>query len=153
MNFVCLYSLAGYIRLYKSDSEFGSRKYIIYALIFVMINFTSALTLDLLGLKYSYFAQRATYLFGMMKPFTILAAVYFLIGFKHLNINYNKFINILASATFGVYLIHDHAAVRRFLWHNLFHNASFQDNSLFTWSRITRVYLVYVDRACTFQNF
>ncbi|MBQ6772510.1 MAG: acyltransferase family protein [Synergistaceae bacterium] len=147
IDFMCLYSLAGYIRIYKQDSEFGSRKYILYAFMFVAINFMSAVILDLLGFIYAYFAERSTYLYDMMRPFTILAAVCFLIGFKHLNISYNKLINILASATFGVYLIHDHAMVRRFLWQNLFHNASFQDSPYLIIYSLGVVLVVYI--SCT----
>ena len=36
-------------------------------------------------------------------------------------ISYNKFINVVASTTFGIYLIHDNNSVRPFIWNTLFH--------------------------------
>lgn len=41
---------------------------------------------------------------------------------------YNKIINTISSATFGVYLIHDNPIMRSFLWHTLFKNATFSNN-------------------------
>lgn len=37
------------------------------------------------------------------------------------NVSYNKFINVVASTTFGIYLIHDNNSVRPFIWHTIFH--------------------------------
>lgn len=37
------------------------------------------------------------------------------------NISYNNFINVIASTTFGIYLIHDNRNVRPFIWNMIFH--------------------------------
>jgi hypothetical protein len=43
-------------------------------------------------------------------------------GFLRIRIRPGRLINTVASAMFGVYLIHDHPYVRYFLWLDLFHN-------------------------------
>ena len=126
INFICLYSLAGYIRLWCKD--LAGRKYLLYALACIGLNFLSVIVLDVIGLKIPIVGKHALYFAEMMRPFTILAVVCLLVGFRSMNITYSKIINLLASATFGVYLIHDNNFVRHFLWYDLFHNASFQDS-------------------------
>ena len=54
---------------------------------------------------------------------------------------------VAASATFGVYLIHDNNLVRPFLWRVVFKNASFQNSPYLIPYSIGVVILVYV--ACT----
>ena len=61
--------------------------------------------------------------------------------------NYHKWINILASATFGVYLIHDNGIVRPFLWVDVFKNAQYQDSLFLIPYSILVVAIVYI--ACT----
>ena len=152
INFICLYSLAGYFSLWEKD--FGSKKFIFYGLFFIMLNFLSAIFLDVVGLKISIAGKHALYFIeprhevGMMRPFTILATVCLLIGFRSLKIRYNKIINIIASATFGVYLIHEHYFVRPFLWLKVFKNFSFQDSPYLIPYSIGVAILVYV--LCTF---
>ncbi len=145
INFIYLYSLAGYVRLHAEDFE--NRKYILYGLACICINFLSVITFDIIGLKYSLFAREAYHFLGMMRPFTIIAVLCFLVGFKNLNIPHNKIINLVASATFGVYLIHDNKFVRPFLWHNVFRNASFQDSPYLIPYSIAVILIVYI--SCT----
>ena len=122
ISFICIYSIAGYLRLYGVD--LCGRKYLLYALGFIWINFMSTIFLDLIGLKIAIAAKVALYLHSMMRPFTIAAALCLLVGFRSLNIPHSKLINTIASATFGVYLIHDSNLVRPFLWLEVFRNAS-----------------------------
>ena len=63
---------------------------------------------------------------GMMKIFTLLASVCFFLGFKSLEIPQSKIINTIASATFGVYLLHLNEYSNKFLWNGIFSTASFQ---------------------------
>lgn len=145
VNFVCLYSLAGYVRLYPDD--FGKRRYILWGLAFIGANCLSALMLDIIGLKIPFAGQHAIYLLGFMRPFTIAASVYLLVGFSNLVIPHSKLINSLASATFGVYLIHEHPFVRPFLWQEVFRNASFQDSPYLIPYSVAVILIIYT--ACT----
>ena len=59
--------------------------------------------------------------------FMIIAAVSMLAFFSKLCIS-NRFINTLASCTFGVYLIHENIFVRPFLWQTLFRVEDFKNS-------------------------
>ncbi len=142
VNFICLYSLAGYFRLWASD--FGNKKFILYGITCILVNYVSAILLDVIGLKIQLAARGSIYFFGMMRPFTILGTLCLLLGFRSLEIPHSKIINLLASATFGVYLIHDNNFVRPFLWHKVFMNASFQNSPYLIPYSIGVVLLVYV---------
>jgi hypothetical protein len=63
--------------------------------------------------------------------------------FVSLKINYNKCINIVASATFGVYLIHVHSIIRQFLWVDIFQNAQYQDRLILIPYSIAVVVVVF----------
>lgn len=62
-------------------------------------------------------------------------------------IKHHRWINIAASATFGVYLIHDNNYMRHFLWIDFFNNANYQDSLLLIPYSIIVVIMVYV--SCT----
>lgn len=66
----------------------------------------------------NYISLISTYQIGSI--FTLVAAISIFYFFKNLNIKNNKFINFIASTTFGCYLIHDNTVIRPFLWKNLF---------------------------------
>ena len=139
INFICMYCFAAYIRLWKP--EFTGRKYIWLAVLCIAINLMSVIILSFTSLNWKgYFA-------GMMRPFTILACAYLLACFRGMNIPYSKYINLLASATFGVYLIHDNNFVRPFLWRTVFKDASCPGNSYFIPYSIAVILTVYI--SCT----
>lgn len=144
INFLCIYSLAGYVRLYPED--FRKRNYILYGLAFIGINFLYAIATNVVP-KLLIVTNSIGYFFGMMGPFTVLAVLSLLLFFKSLNIPHNKLINVIASATFGVYLIHDNRLVRQFLWHELFCNASFQDSPYLIPYSLAVIMAVYI--SCT----
>lgn len=144
INFVCMYSLAGYVRFYPED--FRKRNYILYGLAFIGINFLSAIVIDVMS-KFFTLNIGGGYFFSMMRPFTVLAVLSLLLFFSVLNIPHSKIINAIASATFGVYLIHDNNLVRPFLWHDLFRNASFQDSPYLIPYSLAVIVAVYI--SCT----
>lgn len=146
INFICLYSLAGYIKLYADDS--GSKKFIWLGFLFIALNFIGICILDIIGFKIPRVEQSAIiYLYDKMRPLMILISLCFFIGFKNLGIQHNKFINTLAAATFGVYLIHDNRFVRPFLWQKVFVNSSFQNSPYLILYFLGVITIVYI--SCT----
>lgn len=145
--FVCLYSLAAYLRLWGKD--IGNRKFILYGLAFMGLNFISAVLLDIAGLRFSYAGENAEYFLfggrpGMMRPFNILSALCLFIGFLRLNVRYSRLINIIASATVGVYMIHENSLSVYVLWHKIFRFPSFQDSPYLIPYSIFAVIIVYI---------
>ena len=145
VNFMCLYSLAAYFRLWAED--FGNKRFILYGLLFIMADALVFTILDVIGLKILSIAEKALAFAGMMSPFTLLSALCLFLGFRKLKLHDSKVINIIASVTFGVYLLHENDFNRRVLWKLVFHTAEFQDSTYLIPYSITVITVVYI--ACT----
>ncbi len=65
---------------------------------------------------------------AVIRPF---AVVFIFLFCKSLKIGYNRFINAVASSTFGIYLIHDSAVGRQFIWNKLLHVSDMQYQSVY----------------------
>ena len=123
--FIYVYAVAGYVRLYGASNA-GARKYIISALLVALILLGIFILFARLGVDMPYFAARIQLLYGMQKVHIFAISLLLFLGFANLNIGYNRVINTIASATFGVYLIHDSDYVRPVLWNVVFKNATFE---------------------------
>ena len=145
--FIFLYSCAGYIKLHGFNTEIKTKSYISTALIAVLFTFLLTVIFDIVGTKIAFFGEHATYFYEMHSlPIVIISSLLFL-GFLKLNIGFNKIINVISSATFGVYLIHDNSYVRSFLWEDVFMNASYYESNLLIPYSILVIVLVFV--VCT----
>ncbi len=146
--FVFVYSLAGYLRLFGFKTKLSGKKLIVLSVICVLITFALVLIFDILGKTKAFFAHNATFFYGMQKLPILIISILMFFGFLKLKIKYNKLINVVASASFGIYLIHDHDYVRRFLWETLFKNASFSKSyKLIPYSMFV-IIMVFVICAC-----
>lgn len=145
IDFICIYSLAGYVRLWADN--FGSRKYIFYGALFTLVNFLLVILVDLATMKNVSFEIYTEYFLKMMRPFTILSSFCIFIGFKHIKIN-SRVINLAASATFGVYLLHENEFIREnFLWQDIFHIAQLRDSPYLIPYSIAAIVIVHI--VCT----
>ena len=84
--------------------------------------------LILLGTKIPFFQNYTLFFYERQSILTFLSALSLFMAFMKKDLEYHKWINIIASATFGVYLIHDNNLVRPFLWLRVFKNAILQDS-------------------------
>lgn len=66
------------------------------------------------------FRQLFSYPFARNRILAVLNAVFVFAFFKNLRVPYNRFINLFASTTFGIYLIHENPFINGFLWHKIF---------------------------------
>ena len=145
--FVTLYAISGYARIYGFNPKLKSRHYFILWGIFSILTYLSSVAFTFLGTKWSIFASHATYFYGQNKLPILLVSLTLFMAFSTLKMRYHKWINIIASATFGVYLIHDNDFVRPFLWLNVFKNAQYQDSLMLIPYSIGVVIVVYA--VCT----
>ena len=148
--FLYFYCLAGYVRLWADN--FGSKKYIFYGFALMGLNFLSAFVLDVIGLKIPFAANNSEYFLfggrpGMMRPLNIISAFCMFIGFNKLNIAPNRVINIIASATLGVYMLHENGFSINFLWRDVFDFPSFQNSPYLIPYSLACVIVVYI--SCT----
>ncbi len=79
----------------------------------------------------------------MMRPFTIMAALCLLLGFRKLDIPHIKIINITASAVLGVYLLHENGFSKQFFWHTLLKFEQFRNSMYLIPYSIMAVFVVY----------
>lgn len=129
--FVTLYVIASFIKLYPNKYT-NSNKIMIPFMIasFVVIILTRALT---------------PLLYDTLTHIVCLAcSVSVFCVFKNINIKNCKFINVIASTTLGVYLIHDNIHIREYIW-NYWLNTPNQAHSDWFWLySILSIILVFV---------
>ena len=145
--FLFLYLCAAYIRLFNGDFRHGKGLYIMlgaggYVAILLSVAVVDVLSLKSLGLR-----KEFVYFLTMNSILVFPCSILLLIGFSKWDMGCRKAVNLLSSATFGVYLIHDNYLVRPFLWNEVFRNRSFlHSNRLFLHAAVA-ILAVYV--ACT----
>ena len=145
--FVFVYSFAGYLRLFKFETKLTGRMLITLSFLCIVVTFMSVVVFDVLGKKISFFAENATFFYSMQKLPILVIAILMFVGFLKLNIGYIKFINIVASASFGIYLLHDHDYVRNWLWNQAFKIASYEENNMLILYSLFVIAVVFI--CCT----
>lgn len=142
--FVVLYCVAAYIRKYDLSPRLTCRHYVCGLAVFSVLRYFSSVVLILIGTRIPFAGTYHLAFYGKRSILTFLSAFSIFMVFKNIKLGYNKWINLVASATFGVYLIHDNGIVRRFLWGSIFKNATWQDTPLLVPYSVFAVLVVYV---------
>lgn len=146
--FVSLYSLAGYIRLFGLNSKHSAKHYFAFFLVCSALTYLSSAVFTILGSKWAFFEPRVHYFYAQEKLPTFISSVCLFMIFTSLKLGYHKWINVIASASFGVYLIHDNDFVRKFLWVDLFNNLQYQYSLFLIPYSIMVVVAVYAACSC-----
>lgn len=142
--FVVLYCIASYVKLYGLNPKYKSKHYFLMWIVFSILTYISSCVFSILGTKLNFFASHATYFYGQEKITTLLISLSLFMAFATLKMPYRKWINLIASTTFGVYLIHDNGVVRPFLWLDVFKNANYQNSNMIIVYSIIVVCIVFV---------
>ena len=143
-NFMFLYSLAGYIRLHANPSP--KVNYIFWGFVALGVNLLCFVVFDAAAEHIPSVRYLDKILLVARKSFALIIPLCLMVGFSRLTIPNSKLINLIASATFGVYLIHDNDnnLIRQFLWHTVFKNAAYQDSLYFIPYSIAVILMVYI---------
>jgi len=128
--FVYLYAIAGYIRFYVNLNDINGKNYIICSCVLLIVRFLTVVFFDVLGTNIPIFAEQAVYFYDMQRLPTLLIPLTLFVGLLKIDIGYRRMVNVVSSATFGVYLIHDAGYVRTFLWNSVFKNASYTESNM-----------------------
>ena len=128
--FVFLYAIAGYIRLFGFRETWTGGRLIGLGAAGIGLMFALTVVLDFLGTRIAFLGRNATIFYGMKSLPTLIVSILLFAGFSRVNIGSSRFVNVVSSAAFGVYLIHEEPYVRSFLWKTLFRNAAYADSSL-----------------------
>jgi len=126
---LCLYFVAGYIKLHGNDWKISAKKCSVVVILLVAATYLSAVMFDVIGIKSATVHAHATFFYNMQRLPIFLISVFMFIGFKNININNNKFINMVSSTTFGIYLLHDNPYMRSIIWKNIFKGTSYITSS------------------------
>ena len=118
--FVTLYCVVGYVRLFRVNPSFTAKNYLGFFILFSMLRYLSCVLLITLGTRISIAAENSLFFYGQQSALTFLSALSLFMLFNKFEIGYNKVVNTVASATFGVYLIHDSDMIRHLLWQDVF---------------------------------
>lgn len=127
---ITLYTIGAYLRLYPNTRLMQRRTAWILTLISASLYFGSVLALNIVGLKFKTFAQHPNYFLTKHCPFTITFAIGIFVLFVNWEIK-SKFINLLGSCMFGVYLIHNSGYIRFWYKNDLFKFSSYASSSYF----------------------
>lgn len=112
--FLYLYLLGGYIKLYDIHISKAALRWIFYGSVIVTLLLVA--DLNILGRTNQFFMDYAIFFIFQNKiPVVLMSVSLFLLG-KNWNIGSNRFINRVASATLGVYLIHDNVVLSPIIW-------------------------------------
>ena len=126
-TFILLYCVAGYMRLYPDSVPLlkGCRRSFIAGLgLFGLLLLYIALCM-LLGTRLAPFRYYMLHFNQIWSaPQVVIAAVLFW-AFLQWEMRPNRFVNAVASAAFGVYLIHDNNVLRPWLWGALVRTQAF----------------------------
>ncbi len=115
-----VYAVGGYVRRFGLNPKLKTKHYIgLFALSFL---FTYMITMVLVYLKgkFSFFNVNTTYLFQHRKITSLIIGIFLFMIFASIKPFYNKLINVIASATFGVYLIHEYPYDKYSNWGTVF---------------------------------
>ena len=146
--FIIIYFIGAYIRLYKQELFAKKGLWSIVFAVSVILSVASIIIMLCLK-KYYGFTQSAYYFVAdSNKILAVITAVSGFITFKNLNIKYNKFINVTASACFGVLLIHSNSdAMRTFVWKYVFKNVEYLGSNWVYLHFVLTVLIIYI--SCT----
>lgn len=123
--FIVIYLIASYIRLYPKKIFNNLSFWLISSVVMILISFAAVI----LGVTKSYKVDinySYTYVTDANSLIALLLGLSLFMLFKNINMKENRFINLIASATFGVLLIHFNSdAMKEFLWVDLLKNVEF----------------------------
>ena len=124
--FVCLYFIAGYIRIYDIPKKFKLNKngdFLVLYFIFAIIVTIGILALDFVGT----YLGKGTLMENFIQYnniFVLIESIALFMYFKQLNIKSRKLIKVIefiAPLTLAVYLIHEQSQLRTVLYNKILH--------------------------------
>lgn len=145
-----IYSIGGYIRLYADDEILNKKKLFFAIIIIVAVSFGLQVLIEC-RTEYRFFNSFIRgykwILLEAKSPFTIAISILLFLLFKGIKLRTSKFINVMSSATFGVYLIHDNEYTQLDLWKNFLRTRDYQNFPYFIIYSIAICLAIYI--VCT----
>lgn len=127
INFCIAYCFGGIIRKHDLLKQNWFKRLSIFLLCFsILVDFLFTFSLTYLGFKLqsTKFIRYSRFADGGLTIFCFLAAIGVFVWLGSKQMKYHRWINVIASTTFGIYLIHDNRMMENFLWLDILHMKS-----------------------------
>ena len=141
--FIFLYCLAGYIRVYGVKTSLNNKKLLLFATLSYIALFGINIILVYFKNYIPILKLYSDRLFAMNQLLVLIVSILIFVFFKNIRIEKNRMINILAAATFGVYLIHDDKNIRQMLTNHIYGRLDVNSGLLIPYS-ILVILLIFV---------
>ena len=142
-SFVVFYSLGAYIKLY--GSHITKKIGIIFTAIGFVEAFLGDILVDVLAMTNPVYMKQIFYFtqndYGF---FQLLLGIGVFIIFLKAKITYRPWINVVASTTFGIYLLHDNKLFLHYMWDNALATYQYYDSLVLPLYAIFVVALIFV---------
>lgn len=142
-SFVVFYSLGAYIKLY--GSHITKKIGIIFSAIGFVGAFLGDILVDVLAMTNPVYMKQIFYFtqndYGF---FQLLLGIGLFIIFLKAKITYRPWINVVASTTFGIYLLHDNKLFLHYMWDNALATYQYYDSLVLPLYAIFVVALIFV---------
>lgn len=123
-----MYNIGYYIRNFTTKSKKRLKFYSRCLILSVIVLLISISFLDYIGIKYVFFSDRAFFLWTPNSILLLIMSCSLFMIFGYIKI-INRYINYVASFTFGVYLFHDNDYIRILLLNIIFNSKQYQNNN------------------------
>lgn len=143
--FIFVYILGACIRKVEKRIPTNPKLYLLLGLVSICIIALSEVLIRYVGINYLTILQNEVEHFRQYNSvFVMISAISLFLGFKQLKIKNNKVINLIASTSLAVYMLHDDNIFRYYLWRNVFKGASFQYSKLLIPHAIGSCLLIFI---------
>ena len=127
--FATLYLIAGYIRLYGLNPKLTARRCFLLFVVFGLMRYAAAMAMVLISFRIPTAIGRAMVMYEPNSVFTLLTSVFLFAAFEKAQIKSSRSINTIASASFGVYLLHIGVQLVYPYWPKIFRSFEYQNTA------------------------
>lgn len=143
--FILAYFIACYVRMYNDKIKGTAARHLIVAGVLILIYFMILILLTNLAFsaKLGFAEELLTYLKSQYSILSIIISAELLIGFTKMKPRYIGWVNILSSASFGVYLIHDSDTTRQHIFRYLLQTTTMTESNLLIPHALLAVLIIF----------
>ena len=142
---IMIYLLGIYLKKYQDKIKIIStnkRKIIISILIAIVIGIM--IVLEMISTNTSELKNYIQFFNRINSPLILALGIFIFNGFKQIKSFKNTLINIMASTTFGIYLIHDNLFIKDIIWNKIIRATEYTDSILLLPYSIVAVIGVFI---------
>ncbi|MEE0264877.1 MAG: acyltransferase [Acutalibacteraceae bacterium] len=143
--FILLYLIACYIRMYNDKIKGTAARHITVAVLVTLIYFIALVLLNHLAssINLGFAEELLTYIKSQNSILLLIISTELLIGFTKMKAHHISWVNILSSASFGVYLIHDSDTTRHHIFRYLLQTTTMTESNLLIPHALLAVLIIF----------